>query len=568
MNRRILPVAIVIPLAFCFQAAIADLHVWVTPNTRRTLREDPRPNDASNTATVWAARNECRSFQILVRSDAPARTINIDPADLFGPDGAALRAADARLFRQHQLHITAGTYRNTDFKPGWYPDALIPFSHPITQKPLPPARFTAVPFDLPANETHGFWVDLAVPADARPGRYTGQYRITSDGNKLAKVSVVLTVWDFALPRISTLQTAFGSPAGRMRSYYRKLATAGKEPEPADWPAVETQCAQLLTEHRINATPPSATLTPVAQPDGSFRIPADQVAALRQFVDIIQVNAIQVPHPNNAVKDPDAERAKLHAWLAAFDRAAAELNRSHITFYTYLLDEPNDEKAYRYVQKWGKAIRQANSVVKVMVVEQTRTQDPAWGDLYGAVDIWCPLFCLFDPDDAARRQALGETLWTYTALCQGKEKTPWWHTDYPLLNYRAPAWMAWRYRMRGLLYWGGLSYWDQVADPWIEPNTYRPKGEGNLAFNGEGCIVYPARPVGYDGIAPSLRLKALRDSIQDYEYLAILERLGLAKEADQIVLDLTPSFYRWNPDPAAYDSARAQLAALILTAGRR
>jgi hypothetical protein len=34
-----------------------------------------------------------------------------------------------------------------------------------------------------------------------------------------------------------------------------------------------------------------------------------------------------------------------------------------------------------------------SGVQVLVVEQTWTQNPAWGDLYGAVDIWCPLFSL-------------------------------------------------------------------------------------------------------------------------------------------------------------------------------
>ncbi len=203
----------------------------------------------------------------------------------------------------------------------------------------------------------------------------------------------------------------------------------------------------------------------------------------------------------------------------------------------------------------------------MVVEQTKTQDEKWGDLYGAIDIWCPLFSLHDPETGAKRQAEGEMLWTYTALCQA-EPTPWWHIDYPLLNYRVPAWTAWRYRMRGLLYWGGMSYWSQVEDPWTEAWTYgRPKEKEKKGhvFNGEGTIVYPARAVGYDGIAPSLRLKALRDSIEDYEYLAILERAALADKAQEIVLSVTKSFFDWDKDPAAYANARATLAELILTA---
>ena len=228
-----------------------------------------------------------------------------------------------------------------------------------------------------------------------------------------------------------------------------------------------------------------------------------------------------------------------------------------------------------MQKWGRAIREAKSVVKVLVVEQPWTApgqagaDSAWGDLYGAVDIWCPLFSLHRQDSAAQREALGETIWTYTALCQGPP-TPWWHIDFPLLNYRVPAWIAWRDGMKGLLYWGGMSYWSETDDPWTHAPRYTgngqpQQGDKGLVFNGEGSLVYPARPVGYDGVVPSIRLKALRDAIQDYEYLALLGRLGKAPEAQRIVRSLIESFFQWNKDPAAYEQARSKLAALIVAA---
>ena len=221
-----------------------------------------------------------------------------------------------------------------------------------------------------------------------------------------------------------------------------------------------------------------------------------------------------------------------------------------------------------MQQWGRAVREAKSIVKVLVVEQTKTQNPACGDLYGAVDIWCPLFSLHDPETAGQRQALGETVWCYTALCQ-RDRTPWWHIDFPLLHYRVPAWMAWRYRIRGILYWGGMSFWQQVDDPWTDPKTLdRRAGRKDPLYNGEGTIVYPGRPAGYDGIAPSLRLKALRDSIQDYEYLALLERAGRQAEAEKIVLPLAGSFFQWTPEPGAYDRARAALAEQILAAARK
>jgi hypothetical protein len=559
------PAILALACVLTAQPAAAEWQVWTLAETKRVLREDPA--GTGTPVTLAAARNEWESFQILMRSDTPIKGIGVLPADLVGPDGAVLPARHARLFRQHQLHLTVGTYRNAEFKPGWYPDPLIPAAAP-TQQPLAGRRFTALPFDLPAGQTHGFLVDLYVPPQAKPGQYRGTYRVTAEGAQTVEIPVALTVWDFELPRVSTLQTAFGSPAHGMRGYYHQRAQQGKEKEPAKWDAVDAQCAQLLSEHRINATPTN-NLQPVAQPDGSFRIPAEQVRALREFVDQYHVNAIDVLHPSHAVKDPEREKEKLHAWLKSFDVAARELDRPQVLFYTYLLDEPNDEKAYQYVQKWGRIIREAKSVVKVMVVEQPQTQDEKWGNLHGAVDIWCPLFCLFEPEPAAKRQALGETIWTYTALCQGGKKTPWWHTDYPLLHYRVPAWIAWRYRMRGLLYWGGLSFWQHVEDPWTNPETYdlRKESKDNKGpvYNGEGSIVYPGRAVGYEGIAPSLRLKVLRDSIEDYEYFAILERLGLAEETQKVVLPIAGSWYQWDPDPAAYRKARAALAEMIVKA---
>lgn len=548
--------------------------VWARSDTVHVLRDEPAGTVRS--VALAAARREWESFQILVRSDSPVEGVNIEPGELAGPNGAVIRAGDAVLYRQHQHELTRPTNRNTDFRPGWYPDALIPFRHPLTRRPLA-APIKAVPFDLPANETHGFWVDLLVPADAKPGKYHGTYRVIHDGRAVTAVAVELTVWDFELPRVSSFQTAFGSPADRLRNYHAQRAKAGKEPALQDWTAVDAQVADEVGRHRFNETPPAGVLRPQPGNDGSYHFTTKQVDALRTFIDTRHVNTLQTPHPNIAVKDPVAEREKLHAWLRSFDRLAAELKRPDVTFFTYLKDEPNTEEDYHYVQKWGRAVRDAKSVVKVMVVEQPWTEpgkrgsDRAWGELYGAVDIWCPLFSLHRQEDAAKRQALGEIIWTYTALCQGPP-SPWWHIDYPLLNYRVPAWMAWRDQIKGLLYWGGMAHWARVEDPWKEAPYFAGKGvfqqgQQGLVYHGEGSLVYPARAVGYDGIAPSIRLKALRDGIEDYEYLAMLERAGRRADAEKIVRPLTDSFFQWEKDAAAYVAARAKLAAMIVGAKR-
>ncbi len=543
----------------------AEWHVWTVTDTRRVLREAPAASGCD--VRLAAARNECESFQVLMQSDSQVSGVRLVPGDLQGPDDAVLKAGDARLFREHQLRLGTGTYRNNEFVPGWYPDPLIPHRNPLTLAPLTGARFVAMPFDLPKNETHGFWVDLYVPPNMPPGEYRGTYQITAESQTPVEIPVWLTVWDICLPPTPAMKTAMGSPAQRMRAYYRDRAAAGKQSVPDDWEWIERQCAQLLSEHRINATPPRGSLDPEEQPDGSFQIPAEKIAALREFIDRYHINACVLPHPRRWIEDIDQDQPRLHALFDAFDRAILEVDRPSVTFFIYLRCEPDGPDAYNYVRFWGRAIRATTTRVKLLVIEQTWPEKDRWGDLYGAVDIWCPLFSLFKPNHAIARQDLGEEIWTYTALCQ-RARTPWWHIDYPLLNYRVPGWIAWRYDIRGLVYWGGMSYWQGVEDPWTDPITLDrssgARGASSALFNGEGVLVYPARAVGYEGIAPSMRLKALRDGIEDYDLLTLAAQHGKAAEARRLVTALTPSWFDWNSDEAAYDNAREKVAELILS----
>jgi len=100
-------------------SARADWQVWTVIETRRVLREDPAEQQVA--VRLAAAQNECRGFQILIRSVAPVRGVRVEPGDLTGPGGAVLKAGQARVLRQHQFHLTATSYRNDAFRPGWYP---------------------------------------------------------------------------------------------------------------------------------------------------------------------------------------------------------------------------------------------------------------------------------------------------------------------------------------------------------------------------------------------------------------------------------------------------------------
>ncbi len=56
----------------------------------------------------------------------------------------------------------------------------------------------------------------------------------------------------------------------------------------------------------------------------------------------------------------------------------------------------------------------------------------------------------------------------------------------------------------------------------------------------------------------IRLKAIRDGIQDYEYAHMLKNLAQLPVLDTTILPIVTSWTNWNHDPNALQNARTQL----------
>ncbi len=66
-------------------AAMAELRVWTTVRTEHVLRSAPPGNDL--TVSASAARNQWRSFQVLLRADRPVKGVSLKAGELRGPQG-------------------------------------------------------------------------------------------------------------------------------------------------------------------------------------------------------------------------------------------------------------------------------------------------------------------------------------------------------------------------------------------------------------------------------------------------------------------------------------------------
>jgi hypothetical protein len=71
------------------------------------------------------------------------------------------------------------------------------------------------------------------------------------------------------------------------------------------------------------------------------------------------------------------------------------------------------------------------------------------------------------------------------------------------------------------------------------------------------------PCGIDGPVISIRLKNLRDGMEDYEYFAILEKLAGKKTVKKIVDTISPNWWNFSKNPDEFLTAREKIAQQIL-----
>jgi hypothetical protein len=219
---------------------------------------------------------------------------------------------------------------------------------------------------------------------------------------------------------------------------------------------------------------------------------------------------------------------------------------------YLADELNGCTGdYGPIKTMGVNAHAANRSVKTMM-----TINAVDSNLYGAIDHWVLL------DSVQQWPVLpftaGGDLWSYTSCNAGFGNTPEWMVDYPPINERIQAgFLNWTQGATGILYYR--------ADGWTAGNTIGSWNNvdttacgGGLGRPGDGIFLYPPSPIASTESAPGIRLKAIRDGIQDYEYAQILKNLGQVSFLNPIVLPLATSWINWNRSPSALEAARLQL----------
>ena len=546
-------------LTICWAALAQETVVWIASPWQQVLQGDePGPE---RVATLRAAANEYEPFRLIIRAGTGGlENVSVEVTDLIGSRGM-IEASNIKLYRAHYLQMAEPSYRSTA-KPGGYPDALIPFIDPATGLPPQGGRIPAAPFDIQAGDNQEVWVDIYVPKGTPRDQYEGKITVMVGEERLARLPIHLAVYGFELPDTIAMRSNFGGLGSRVAKVHGMTADA------PEFAPIEDLYIDELLRHR--AVPGSLGNIWPAYNEETGELDASAThERLRMLIEDKHVNALAIPFRYR--DDPEKCKKYLGA-IAAYLRENGWLDLAYI----YMKDEPNNAEDYETVRQQGALIHDADAGIMRMCTEQTVTSNPEWGDLYGAVDMWCPLWGLWDEKTARQRLAKGEKLWSYTALCQGNERTPFWEIDFPPLAFRAPLWTSWHYDITGFLYWSSV-YWGDYPDVYASPH-FRDK------YWAEGMLLYPGPDAGVKGAVPSIRLKLIREALEDYEYMHMAAQIkgrggwdtpsidiehypmvqvqSGQQRVDEIVARITKNFQDWSREPADYEAARDQLARII------
>ncbi len=508
------------------------------------VMQDDITCEGNSSADISLAKNETQSFQIIIANKGESPIPKIDLAVSGWQDGNSMYSPKIALYREHYVK-TKQSSGNSHKKVGAYPDALIPLVDPYTGKEIVNAKYLARNQDVKAKTSQGYWIDVTVGSSVPAGTYSNTITVLSDKNILASIPVKLTVWDFELPAVPPLKSWFNLVPD-VSSYHNVSKTSSA------YSTIEKRYMKLLRQH--GAVPVYSSGPRVNRETGAVTFTPEYIKDLRNYIDQFQ------PRSTSFWLSFADQPVQLARYLADYQKFVEQ--NPWIPEPLMLYDEPQTLKAYQAVKTCGTAMHKYAPNIKLMVTEQIEPRKQDWPSLEGYVDIWCPIWFLGNPDSMARRQKLGEKMWSYIALTQS-EDVPTWLIDFPLLDYRIPGWFSWTLELEGILYWHTMSW--AVSKPMVDPWTESATCVINTGkWNGEGSLVYPGGAAGIDGPVASMRLKAYRDGVQDYDYLYLLSQLIGKDETKKISSVVAKDFKTYSKNPNDYLNARKQLADRILS----
>ncbi|MEJ7586770.1 MAG: hypothetical protein WKI04_04330 [Ferruginibacter sp.] len=603
--------------------SILPSSVRIDPSTHR-IYDQPSDTEAATRATAttlfesnWvyngkiaslqAARGEYVSFQLVLtnNSQKPLKGIEVamKPFELNQKPLGIL----PELFLEWSVEIKSNStgYPGAALGTGWYPDALIPFKYIQQGDQSLKVNAWVYPLQLPDfnnridhQKSQIIWVDQYIPfqkTTAKAGMYSSSISVSING-VTKTIPVELNIWDFAIPNENLLKASLqheGFVSGmnekqeleiyqlmkRNRvaimdpTYKPEMKKTGKTVS-VDWKKFDTRLKKYLTgaaftkEYGYEYGPGYGT------PVETFLLPFDVYGKhdTKGWPDIGKP-AVERRPENRAAYVDIIRSVRNHL------KPLVNPKTTDVTVYLNGLDESYFPEAWDRMAYYGNLFRKEYPEAEFRV--DGAYTDTAMQVIENAISSWAVHTIEFDEERFSKYAKMGIKQWLYGPMIYESKVNSWvgssTFTDLPLVNDRAISWSAWKYKAHSWISWGIGAGWKAA---WYDPETWKSANDGGNAdgydekkMNGNGMLVYsPGIIPNVQVPCPSIRLKTMRNGVQEYEYMKLLAAFD---KNDQRVSNIVNrviekpfgnnavgNLHVWSQDPEKWDKSRSELGQLI------
>ena len=545
--------------------------VWLEHDNKKIWKESLIPKKGKDIFEISAAKNEWEAFQVAIKSHADLKNVEIIASEFSDKKGN--RIAAPTIYKQHYIPISKTANKKYGHI-GLVPDALVPLINPITGSATG-GMYGGKVFELNADELYAFWLDVFIGKDALPGEYLGEITVRAGKEYSKIIPVKLTVFKFSLPDIKHLTATFQLSMGNVihsHGINNNKTTKDKIMN------LSYLYESMLHDHYINNWSPITGYNyglngvKVNVKDGKVIVNWSKYDKLispymdgTAYADNVPAQTLFVPYwlP---VKKKDGQGWAKRATRNNYTRIDYELFGQYIKevqshfkekgwldrSFVFYFDEPFISKwKYDAFIKTSKVIRENAPELKILITDGYKGKSGYKAKSFITepiekyVDVWDPVTYQVSSLDLVEyyrnRKSEGKfDFWCQTlANANPRRAVINLFPEYDMPFHRMWGIMSWDFGFQGIEWWETIVWWDgknrKRLDPWTNPIAFpgfnQPvNSDGRLFFPGtENAIGGPDIPIS------SLRMKAIREAIEDYEYLYLLNQLGGIEEFDMNLL---------------------------------
>ena len=559
--------------------------------------------------SLHAARGEYVSFQLVMtkNSSKTLDNIRIDMPAFRNNDTQFPVKPEFFLEWSVEVKTPSTGYPKASLGNGWYPDALIPFSYIQDDSAAVRWRWT-YPLWLPDfnnridnQKSMIVWIDQYVPfkpEEAKPGKYSTKISVTIDG-KTQQIPVKLTVWDFAIPNENKFKASL-QHEGFLKSMTEKqelavyqllkrnrvaLLDPTYEPEMQtlkngninlDWKSFDDRLNKYFSGKAFTSEYGYQYGPGYGEPIETFVLPFDVYGKhdTRGWPDIGKPDVERNPG-NRAIYIDCIKKVRTHF------ESLIDPEKTDITVYLNGLDESYFPEAWSRMVYFGDLFR-ANYPEAHFRIDGGYTEE-ALQIVKNSISSWASHTIEYDFETIRKYQEMGIKVWLYGPMLYESKVNSWVGSstfiDLPLVNDRAISWSCWKYRTFSWLSWGAGAGW---VNGWYDPESWKDaskaRSEAKAEFtykklNGNALLIYsPGVVQNINGPCPSIRLKTMRDGVQEYEYMRLLSEIdNNSVRVDSVVnsiikrpfgLNSIGNLDVWSYDARQWDESRIRLGEMI------